>query len=93
MWRCNAGRGAATGEQLPAELHLEWSWKLPPLQPAWSEDPRLQFDASYEPIVAAKTMFLASSRNDSVTALDTETGAGRWRFFADSPVRFAPVAH
>lgn len=93
MWRCNTGRTAATAERLPTELHLQWSWQFPPLQPAWPEDPRLQFDASYEPIVVGKMMFLASSRNDSVTAIDTETGARRWRFFADGPIRFAPLAH
>ena len=29
---------------------------------------------------------------DSVTALDSETGEERWTFFADGPVRFAPLA-
>jgi outer membrane protein assembly factor BamB len=37
-------------------------------------------------------MFVPSMVNDSVTALDTETGAERWRFLAEGPVRFAPVA-
>ena len=37
-------------------------------------------------------MFIASSRNDSVTALDLESGRRKWRRFADGPVRFAPVA-
>jgi len=37
-------------------------------------------------------MFVPSMVNDSVTALDTETGEQRWRFFAEGPVRFAPVA-
>jgi len=50
------------------------------------------FDSAYEPVVLGKTMFVASSANDSVTALDTETGGEKWRFYADGPVRFAPVA-
>jgi len=91
-WRHDAGRSGATDEQLPAELHLQWARKLPQLTPAWSEDVRLQFDAHYEPIVKGKLMFIASSRNDSVTAYDTDTGEMRWRFIADAPVRFAPVA-
>ena len=37
-------------------------------------------------------MFVPSMVTDSVTALDTETGAERWRFIAEGPVRFAPVA-
>jgi len=34
---------------------------------------------------------VASPRTDSVCAYDTETGAGKWRFFAGGPVRFAPL--
>ena len=91
MWRHDANRSAATTEQLPGELHLQWSRQYAPLKPAWY-DPRLHFDASYEPVVMQKTMFVASSRNDSVTAIDTDTGEEKWRFFADGPIRFAPVA-
>jgi hypothetical protein len=76
---------------LPAELALWWVCDYPKLRPAYREQ-RLQFDAGYEPVVLGKIMFLASSRNDSVTALDIETGNERWRFFCDGPVRFAPVA-
>ena len=93
MWRYNAGRGAASGEQLPCELHLQWIRELAPPKPAWpaSQD-RLQFDASYEPIVAGKTIFIGSMVSDCVTAYDTQTGAEKWRFYCDGPVRFAPVA-
>lgn len=91
-WRHDANRSAATDEQLPAKLHINWSRQYLPLKPAWSEDPRLQFDASYEPVVAGKLMFVASSRNDSVTAIDTETGEEKWRFHTEGPVRFAPIA-
>jgi outer membrane protein assembly factor BamB len=91
-WRHDSGRSGVTDEQLPAEMYLQWSRKLPPLKPAWPEDVRLQFDADYQPIVVGKLMYIASSHNDSVTAYDTDTGEKRWRFFADAPVRFAPVA-
>ena len=53
---------------------------------------RLEFDASYEPVVLGHTMFIPSMVTDSVTAIETSTGAIRWRFFAGGPVRFAPVA-
>jgi outer membrane protein assembly factor BamB len=36
-------------------------------------------------------MFVPSMVNDSVIALDTETGAKRWQFYAEGPVRFAPA--
>ncbi|MFZ2639952.1 MAG: PQQ-binding-like beta-propeller repeat protein [Verrucomicrobiia bacterium] len=94
MWRCDAGRTASSGESLPEELHLQWMREYPPLKPAFWQvrQERVQFDLGYEPVVMGRTMFVASSRNDSVTALDAETGAEKWRFYADGPVRFAPVA-
>jgi outer membrane protein assembly factor BamB len=94
MWRYDARRSAASGEQLASELHLQWLRELSTPKPAWpaSQD-RLQFDASYEPVVAGKTIFIGSMVSDSVTAYDTDTGAEKWRFYTDGPVRFAPVAY
>jgi outer membrane protein assembly factor BamB len=89
-WRHDAGRTACTAEELPAELHLQWTRKYPPLRPAWPGASRLRFDTGYRPIAAAGMLFVSSSRNDSVTALDAVTGAEKWRFYAGGPVRFAP---
>jgi len=94
MWRMHPQRDAASPEQLPAELNLQWVRELVPPKPAWpASQNRLQFDASYEPIVTGKTIFVGSMASDSVTAYDTETGAEKWRFYCDGPVRFAPVAY
>jgi len=91
-WRRDARRSAATSEELATNLHLQW-WRQYPLQkPAWPEDVRLYFDASYEPIVMGRKVFLSSSRSDSVTALDVDNGKEVWRFFAAGPIRFAPIA-
>ncbi len=90
-WRHDAERSGATTDQLPAELHLQWTLQLPPTEPAWQEDARLQFDASYEPIVAGKRMYIASPNNDSLTAYDATSGDEQWKFFAGGPIRFAPV--
>lgn len=92
MWRGNANRSASTNEELGAELSLMWSREFPALQPAWQEDSRLQFDAHYEPVVMGGSLFVASSSNDSVTALDVNTGAEQWKFYAGGPIRLAPVA-
>lgn len=94
MWRHDPARTAVTPEKLPDELHLQWVREYPPLQPAFwqTRQERVQFDQGYEPVVLGKTMLVGSSRNDSLTALDTETGAEKWRFYADGPVRFAPAA-
>ena len=91
MWRHDAARSAESKQELPEELDLLWVRELPQLKPAFRTK-RLQFDASYEPIVLGKSMFVGSSLNDSVTAFDTETGRERWRFYTEGPVRFAPVA-
>jgi outer membrane protein assembly factor BamB len=93
QWRYDAGRGAATPEALPDRLYPSWVRELAPPCPAWpASQPRLRFDLSYSPVAAGKQLFVPSMVSDSVTALDTETGQERWRFYADGPVRFAPIA-
>lgn len=90
-WRFDASRSAATSSKLPENLHLKWTRQFESIKPAWQEDPRIYFDASIEPIVLGKRMFVASSATDSVVALDTDTGKELWRFFTDGPIRLAPV--
>jgi outer membrane protein assembly factor BamB len=91
MWRCNANRSGSSDETLPDECHLMWTFELPRISPAF-RNKRLQFDAGYEPVVVGKTLLVGSPRDDSLTALHTETGKRMWRFRTDGPVRFAPVA-
>ncbi|MBN2476323.1 MAG: PQQ-binding-like beta-propeller repeat protein [Pirellulales bacterium] len=92
QFRYDVGRTAASPHELPANLRLRWTQTLPAPRPAFPHELRLAYDASYEPVVLGRTMFVPSMVTDSVTALDTETGNQRWRFFAEGPVRFAPVA-
>jgi outer membrane protein assembly factor BamB len=92
MWRHDPQRSAASPQVLPDRLHLQWAREYPPLKPAWPDQEKMQFDVAYEPIVLGQTLFLSSSRHDCVRALDTRTGLERWTFYADAPVRFAPVA-
>ncbi|MCE5327228.1 MAG: PQQ-binding-like beta-propeller repeat protein [Planctomycetaceae bacterium] len=93
MWRYNPGHGAWTSEALPRSFSGQWSIHLPTPKSAWPfNQHKQQFDASYEPIVAGKLLIVPSMVRDSVTAYDTDTGAQKWRFYADAPVRFAPVA-
>jgi len=92
QWRCDARRSGASTQVLPDKLHLQWVCSYRRLTPAFWQvrQGRLQFDAGYEPVVAGKTLFVGSSLSDSVTAIDTDTGRQRWRFYADGPVRLAP---
>ena len=92
QYRYDAGRTAASPEELPPTLHLQWTRRFPAPRPVFPGEVRLRFDASYEPVVLGKTLFVPSMVTDSVTALDTDTGDERWQFFAEGPVRLAPVA-
>lgn len=94
QWRYDAGRSACSPQELPDPLHLLWRRDYPPVKPAFWQvrQERVQFDLGYEPVVAGKTLLVGSSRNDCLTALDTETGGERWRFYADGPIRLAPAA-
>ena len=95
MWRYDAGRTAAAPDELPSQLHLQWQRQYSPLEPAW-EDPLnrdlMPFDRAYEPVVLGKLLFVGSNSRDCMIALDTETGAEKWTFYVDGPVRFPAVA-
>jgi len=100
MWRCDARRSALCAEELAPQLHLQWAREYPRLRPAWPPDsarpdpyaPRLLFDAVYEPVAMGKSLFVGSSHNDRLAALDLETGDEKWAFYADGPIRLAPAA-
>ena len=89
-WRHDAGRGSATPDPLPAELHLNWVLPLGQPRPAWpASQLELQYDAGYEPVAAGQILLVGSNANDSLTAYETRSGKEVWRFFADGPIRFA----
>ncbi len=90
MWRADAERSGEWSGELAEELQLQWVRSYRPLEPAY-QNRRLDFDAGYEPVVKDGTLLVASSRNDRLTALDAATGQERWRFYAEGPIRFAPV--
>ena len=93
QFRFGPNRGAASPEKLPARLHLQWERGFADPDPAFPGEIRLRYDATYEPVVMGDKIFVPSMVTDSVTAMDTASGAVRWRFFTGGPVRFAPVAH
>lgn len=97
MWRYDSQRSAASPHALPeGEVSLLWTMDNPALIPAWDSPLNrdlMQFDTLYEPIVVDGMMYLASNANDSVTAIDTDTGKEVWTFFTDGPVRFSPVVY
>jgi len=95
MWRYDATRSAASPDEIAATPVLLWSMKLPPVRQAWPLEPnqRINFDASYEPVAMGKLLFVSSPNDGSITAYDTDTGAEKWTFFTEGPVRCAPVCY
>lgn len=96
QWRYDAYRSANSPEQLPEQLHLQWVRQYPQLEPVW-DDPLnqdlMQYDTVYEPIVMGNSVFISSNANDSVVALDAETGEEKWEYYTDGPVRLPPSAY
>jgi outer membrane protein assembly factor BamB len=95
MWRYGAGRVAATPHSLPDDLHLRWVRHYAPQKPTWDDDLNqdlMQFGNVREPVVMNGVVYLASSLNDRVDALDARTGKPRWTFYTNGPVRLPPVA-
>lgn len=92
MWRHDAQRSGASPAVLADDLHLQWTRQLPSPLPAWPNEARLHFDASYEPVVLGSRMFVGSMVDGSLTAFDCKNGRELWRFYSNGPVRLAPVA-
>ncbi|MFT5127771.1 MAG: outer membrane protein assembly factor BamB [Rhodothermales bacterium] len=94
QWRFGAGRGAVSPHAIAPDLQLQWVRECPPSRSAWpSTQNKLQFDTAPEPVVEGQRIFIPSNTWDGISACDTRSGKELWRFDADGPVRFAPIAH
>ena len=93
QWRFNAQRGAITAESLSTDLYLQWQRELPVAAPAWpATQAKLQFDSGSYAVVQDDLLVVNSNKIDTVTAFHTRTGTERWRFTAEGPIRFSPIA-
>ncbi len=96
MWGYDAARSAATPVKFEQTPRLKWVRQLPAPRPAWGRQlddrGKLEFDRSSYPVVRGERIFVPSSSTDSLTAYRTDNGQQVWRFYADGPVRLAPVA-
>jgi outer membrane protein assembly factor BamB len=77
-------------------LHPYWVREFLPPRPAWRADhldrnKNPQVDDFYAIAAKGKSVFVASNATDRVTALNMGTGEILWRFYANGPVRYAPV--
>ncbi len=95
QWRHDAGRTAASPGSLPDDLQPLWERAYGPREPVWLEPMNrdlMPYDRAFEPVVAGKRLFLPFNDRDKVVCLDTETGAERWTYYTDGPVRLPPAA-
>ncbi|MBA4387166.1 MAG: hypothetical protein C0404_04235, partial [Verrucomicrobia bacterium] len=103
QYRFDEHRDAVTVDELPATLHLQWRRDLPvgrPIARAYSDSGGYNYgngdacnvDPAYMPVVQGQTLFVGFNQNDCLAAYNTRTGAEKWRFQMNGPVRVAPVA-
>ena len=95
MWRYDSARSAASIESLPDGLKLIWARTFAPRKQTWDDPLNLDlmtFDRVFEPVVMQDRLFLAFNDRDKVVAYDITSGDELWSFYADGPVRLAPVA-
>ena len=94
MWRFDANRSAASPDELPEDLHLQWVREYPPREQVW-DDPLnhdlMPYDRVFEPVVSDGRMFLGFNDSGKVVALSTKDGGEIWRFHTDGPVRLPPA--
>jgi outer membrane protein assembly factor BamB len=94
QWRYDAARSAASPEQLPSELHLQWTREVSPREPAWDDTLNrdlMTYDRVFEPIVLDGRLFVGFNDRDKLVAYDASTGAELWTFDTSGPVRLPPV--
>jgi outer membrane protein assembly factor BamB len=99
------GRSAATSDRLPERLVEQWvyrsrtkpqtAWDEPAIWDGWSKIYNLKnrqvFDKVFHVAAAAGHVFFGSSVDDKIYCLDAQTGATRWAFYTEGPVRLAPT--
>lgn len=98
-WPCfggNSERTFATHAELSFPLVEAWTWQSTSApQPAWPEPGRelhrIDFDFCFEPVIAQGLVLFGSSADDSVHALDLQSGEPVWTFATGGPIRFAPA--
>ncbi|NLP12214.1 PQQ-binding-like beta-propeller repeat protein, partial [bacterium] len=96
MWRYDAGRTASSPEELASHLYLQWTRTYTPRVPVWDDSLNqdlMPLDSVFEPIVLGQRLYVGFNEQDKVVALDLNTGAEVWSFYADGPIRLPPAGY
>jgi outer membrane protein assembly factor BamB len=104
MWGADKGRSFFVKTEISKNLEPLWIRELGEPLHAWpfqfenyftagnpSKIGKIAFDLSYEPIAADGKIFVPSMKSDKITAYSAKEGKELWRFYADGPIRLAPV--
>jgi outer membrane protein assembly factor BamB len=95
---CNVRRTGFTPAELEPPYHLAWTYRFAHKpRPAWREPAwevqRIDLDYAYPIASDGRMVYVASSSDHAVHALDLESSQPRWRFFTEGPVRLSPTVH
>ncbi len=106
-YRHDNRRSGVTKEQIRLPLRQVWFYSSPsPPQTAWPAPAKWDafanikglksmrnFDPVFYVTAVGDSVYFGSSVDDSTHCLDAETGAEKWTFFTDAPVRLPPSWH
>lgn len=104
MHRADAARSGYFPVTLETPLHPAWKISLPAPRPAWGAparrsywqrlehlEPRVAYERVHPAVITENAVFIASSSADEVRRVELTSGRTTWTFFAEAPVRYAPV--
>lgn len=93
QYRMDTHRSGYTQDKLPAKLKLDWALNLGKPTPAWPKQrwQQMNFDFAYQPVISKGSMYVGSSTDHQVYAIDLKNGKIKWQTFTGGPIRFAPV--
>ncbi|MEE3001232.1 MAG: PQQ-binding-like beta-propeller repeat protein [Planctomycetota bacterium] len=97
-------RSRVADSSLDRNLVETWHWSSPvPPRPAWpgpakwdaynkvhDMKSRLMFDAANHVAIGPERVYVGSSGDDKVYAIDRQSGLVQWTFYTEGPIRFSP---
>jgi len=103
----DAQRSGVSAQELKTPLNLQWeyvakhhprpAWPAPAETDYWHREanlkPRVIFDRTNHVVTNKGLLYFASTADDKVYCLDSETGQQRWDFYTGGPVRIAPTLY
>jgi outer membrane protein assembly factor BamB len=103
----DGARSGATTDAPPQQPRQQWerksnarpvpAWDEPAVWDGWSKTHNLTnrqvYDKAIHVAAVGDAVYFGSSVSDKVLCVDARSGATRWEFFTEGPVRLAPTVH